>query len=361
MLTIPNIAIISDLVQLPKAMLQDICTNLNLPDDGSVAELSDKIWRRIEDSYTIQDQALEPCKQKILCGRTSVTWYHLDSGGDLSGTKELIINNLRFNPFKRIEIPIAENLQSQPVLISGSLINESEYYLRFIYKSGMARHFYGNHMIMNPKSSTVTVYINENTGCIEVRSDPTTAKKVASSLAQLISQEISMAQTDIIAPFGHDVARMADALGGELIDASAKPELILEDFSQEQADAVVSILSVLDTYLVEDDAEKLREELSDAKSAFSEELLLVPFTALILNGLEKVGMGVSGRDLRGLPLYDYLQPYLQHQGGFIQFRHNEDGVTSDYTIRVGLKSNSIYFVTSATENVIRYVRERVLL
>ncbi|MGX7835797.1 hypothetical protein ACWKSR_11665, partial [Campylobacter fetus subsp. venerealis] len=69
------------------------------------------------------------------------------------------------------------------------------------------------------------------------------------------------------------------------------------------------------------------------------------------------------KELRGQPLYDFLRPYLQHQTGFIRFpfREPETGTVEEYTIRVGLRVNSIYFVTPATENVMNYVRERIII
>ncbi|GIO24120.1 hypothetical protein [Oceanobacillus sp. J11TS1] len=69
----------------------------------------------------------------------------------------------------------------------------------------------------------------------------------------------------------------------------------------------------------------------------------------------KVGLGGES-EIRGLPLFDYLSPNLQHQGGFIRFRFNEEAVEKEYTIRVGMKSRSIFFATPATEQVIAYAR-----
>jgi len=63
----------------------------------------------------------------------------------------------------------------------------------------------------------------------------------------------------------------------------------------------------------------------------------------------------------GSPLYDTLRPYLQHQGGFIKFNRPVNGVEKSFTIRVGLTSDSIYFTTPATEEVIEFVRNQVII
>lgn len=69
----------------------------------------------------------------------------------------------------------------------------------------------------------------------------------------------------------------------------------------------------------------------------------------------------SNGELRDQPLYKAFQPYLQHQGGFLQFPLIEDGIINHYTLKVGLTTNTIYFVTSATEKSIEYVRKKILL
>ncbi|CEP67907.1 Uncharacterized [Moorella glycerini] len=362
MLTIQNVALLNDIIQLPKDNLQEICTNLDLSRDGSSTDLAEKIWLAICDNREKQNRILEPYKNRILCGKTSITWFKLSPGGSLKGAKEKIIKNCGFNPFETINIPPPEELSGTPVLISGAIgANENEYYLRFIYKSGVSRLFYGAKLDLRPKSAVKTIYINEEKGCIEVRADGKAAGKFASSFARLINQEISLEPTNILAPFGGNIEEIADAIGGELIDAVGKPELLLQDFTTDQANAVVDILTALDNYFEDEDIDKLQESLEASKALLGDEFPAIPFTALILNGLEKVGLGVSDRDLRGLPLYDYLKPHLQHQGGFIRFSFPENGLMQSFTIRVGFHTNSIYFITPATENAIEHVRERIII
>ncbi|QYY44800.1 hypothetical protein ACKE5C_19025 (plasmid) [Aneurinibacillus thermoaerophilus] len=362
MLTIQNTVLLSDVLKLPKQTLKDICTDLDLPNDGLAGDLSERIWVKISKDRVLQNLGLKNCKDKLLAGRTSVTWYSIEGTETLDGMKELIIENNDFNPFEKVVIPPRDTLTSTPILISGAQgEEEGEYYLRFMYKSGVIRDIYGEEMTTRPKSSVGNVYINEKKNCIEIRTEPKVAERIAGSLASLIRQQISLSETVIMAPYGSDVELLADDLKGELIDAVAKPELFVEEFTQDQGEAVVGILSALDTFFEDEDINKLQIGLLDAKQRFGDDLLTVPFTAIILAGMEKVGMGVTGRDLRGLPLYDSLRPYLQHQGGFIRFEIKEDGVMKPYTIRVGLTTNSIVFLTPATESAIRYVRDNVIV
>jgi len=81
------------------------------------------------------------------------------------------------------------------------------------------------------------------------------------------------------------------------------------------------------------------------------------FTTMFLSGLEKVGLG-GNNDLRAHALYNYLKPHVQQQGGYIHFA-SESG--EDCTIRVGVTTNSIQFLTAATEKMVKYVRESVII
>lgn len=362
MLTIPNIVLLNDIIRLPKEILQEVSADLGLDTEGTIPELAENIWDAINSDSGMQCTAFGPRSHKILCGKKiSVTWYRLFGGGSLVGIKNTIISNCGFDPFEKVNIPPVGELSSTPVLVSAALgENSNEYYLRYIYKSGVSKYFYGTSFELRPNYDVKTVYINEATGCIEVRTDSKSSGKFATSLARLTKQEISTEQVNIMAPFGNNIEQIADALQGKLIDTIAKPELLLEDFTQEQGNAIVGILAGLDAYFELGDSDIIQEKLAAAKAIFDTDFVPIPFTALILNGLEKVGMGVTDRDLRGLPLYDFLKPHLQHQGGFVQFQFPEDGVMQNHTIRVGLQANSVYFMTPATEHVIAYVRDRLI-
>lgn len=358
---IPHIAMWSDIANLPKETLKDICINLGLPEKGNINELCERIWPAIKNNKEVQLHALRDAKSRLFGGKTSITWFTLDS--NLKGLRDKIIQGIGFNPFEEIRVPSAENLTSDPVLISSAVgDSEEEYYLRFMYKSGKALYVYGTELEYRPKTETITVYYNEKDNFFEVRSEPKKAEKVAKVLAEITNLQIALEQVKVAAPFGYNAEEMARALDGFLIDAKAKPELLLQDFTEDQAKAVVEILYAIDEFFAseDEDFETLREELVKKKEKFGQEYLAIPFTALILNGLDKIGMGVTDRDLRGLPLYDLFRPHLQLQGGYIRFPVTESGVTKEHTIRVGLTTNSIQFMTASTEGVIRYVRERLV-
>jgi len=355
MFSIPQIVFVNDIVKLPKITLAEICTDLDLDSSGTAYQLAQRVWeflRKNSGSGAILDKS----KDKLLAGQVSVTWFHSD---DLSDVKGLIKKNCGFDPFEQVIVPRKEDLTTTPCLIAGSKGNsDNEYYLRFMYKNGVRKEFYGTDMNIVPISEITTVYVNEELGIIEVRSDSRKADKVASALARIIDKEITL--EPVTAPFLLSIGEIADALKGELIDTNSKPELILDNFGEDQAKAVGSILTALNSYFVTKDITVLEECLKKAEELFDEQTLAVPFTALILAGMERVGLG-GDHELRGLPLYDSFDPFLDHQNGFVRFNCPEESIEKTYTIRVGLKTNSIYFNTPATESVIKFVREKFIL
>lgn len=361
MLTIQNISLIKDLVGLPKDMLVSICTSSGLPTEGTVTDLAYRIWETIRESQDAQNRVLESVASRILAGKTAITWYSSVDEGALRGAKQIITENNPFNPFERVVLPPIEDLTGEPVLIGAANgNNDNEYFLRFIYKSGVVRDYYRD-VESRPITKICTVFINEVTGFIEVRAEPKVARGIASSLFELLRQRTLMEQHRVLAPFGSDIEVLADALDGEVIDTESKPEeTLLEEFGTDQAEAIVDILAALDSYFEDQDIVDLQANLATAQEVLGDDLLATPFTAIILAGLQRVSMG-SKRELRGQPLYDFLSPHLQHQTGFIRFSIPENGVLQPYTIRVGTKANSIVFVTPATEDVINYVREKILI
>jgi len=364
MLKVQNIVLKSDIDRLPREIIRDIAVSLGVAAERSFGEIVDNIWEKLLDDHDLRHSVLEPVKHKILCGKTSVTWYTFSEETSLEGVRELIIRNSSFNPFQEIRVPVPDSLTSTPVLIGAAQgETEHEYYLRFMRKCGVVRYYHGYQSQSLPTTEAKTIYVNEAQGCIEIRTDARTSDKYARFLGQLINQERFIFTKDILAPFGNNIESIADQLDGELIDVIARPELLVEDFSEEQAVGVINILTAMNDFFVNNDFDILRRKLQEAREQFEDSFLSVPFTALILNGLEKVGMGVpdkSNRELRGLPFYDFLRPHLQHQGGFIRFKVTEYGMENSYTIRVGLSTKSIYFMTPATENAIKFVMDRLV-
>lgn len=355
---ITDIVFLPDLLRLPKSTLKDICTDLRLDTSGTVYDLATRVWDSISSRGR---ESLDSCRNRLLAGKTSVTWFKVESKGSLQGFKELL-EGLQRNPFQYINEVMPRDVTSNPVLIAAAIGDkDDEIYLRYMHNIGNKREVNGTDVQVVPKCELTTVYIDQKNDTIEVRTDSKNANNIASHIARMIGQQISLEQRKILAPNRNNVESIANALNGELIDATATPEFIFEDFNEEHTRAIIDILNALNNFFDEENETELVQSLKQASQVFGEYLLTTPFIALILNGMERVGLRVNEGDLRGRPLYDTLRPYLQHQGGFIKFNHPVDGVEKLFTIRVGMTSNSVFFATPATEEVIEFVRNKLIL
>ena len=353
---IVDIVFFPDIIKLPKESLKEICTDLRLDTTGVSFDLAQRLW-----DYVVSEsrEGLNLLEDRLLSGKTSVTWFKVGELAALQDIKMSLLNaeNSLFDNVLTIE---AGDLTSEPKLIAAAEINENEILLRYVYNSGNKRTISGTEVYITPKSEITTAYLNLSEGIVEVRTDAKHATKIASAITNILNVEIVLEPQEILAPFGNNVEQIANALNGELIDATSTPELNFENFSVEQAQGIFDILNALNLYFDEENETEFIESSRSASETFGEHLLTAPFTALILNGMERVGMRTNVGDLRGQPLYDTLRPYLQHQGGFIKFKFPVNGVDKSFTIRVGLTTDSVYFTTPATEEVIQYVRNNLL-
>src|SRR5699024_7451865 len=134
------------------------------------------------------------------------------------------------------------------------------------YKSGVIQESYGIEVRSTPRTSLATVYYNSESGILEIRGDSRKAETFAKEIARLLNQQVNLEYIET--PFSHKIGDIADRLKGELIDATSRPEMILEDFDENQIKAVANVLSALDEYFNTNDAEELAEELQQANTAF---------------------------------------------------------------------------------------------
>lgn len=357
-----------DIMKLNKESLESIALELDLPTDCSAIELAQSIEDTMNNGREIRYRGLAPVELIVLAGKVSVSWYPIVKTNHDENLIDVIAEQLHFNPLSENRIPPIEQLTSRPTIIGGFLKHPetpNQYYLRVMVKTGIKRTISGIRALPQITTTLCTVFINENDGYLEIRADSKLAAKVEKMFAQLLDGHIeSLDRRNVVAPFGYEIEQLATALNGRFIEAEAIPEGVLESLTAEQVQAVVDILTTVDTYLRGGDIVELEQVLLAAKTTLSESetsFANIPFSATVLAGMEKLGMGTGDDgELSLQPLYTLLKPYLQNQGGYIQFPLDENGLTRYYKIKVGLVTNSVYFVTPATENAITHVRNIVL-
>ena len=65
MLQTAELVLLSDLMHLPKEKLKEICSDLDLTNDGAASELVSKIWPLMKENQESKARVFEASKQQI--------------------------------------------------------------------------------------------------------------------------------------------------------------------------------------------------------------------------------------------------------------------------------------------------------
>lgn len=356
--TIKDIMLIQDLFKMNISTLKDIATDLNI--DDTTLNKHELVMRIYLDKNHFNLETISKIENRILATKaTAVSWYRLDSGLTTGEFRRLIQRASSFDPFTEMN-PIQENdVTTTPELLFGSTgLATNGTFLRYIYKSGVRYEPTTTAIKTTTRTAIATVYFDSDKGILEIRGDTRKAPEVVRKVAHSLGLQITM--EPIKNPFEQEMGSIADQLNGQLTEATSKPELYFKDFSEDEMVSVVNVLKALDEYMQTKDTTVLETHLQNASDSFMQGEAIVPFANLVLSGMETVGMAGSS-EIRSLPLFSYLNPYLQHQGGFIKFPFVIESVEETFTIRIGINSKSVVFVSQVTEGVIDFVRSRVII
>ncbi|REI04715.1 hypothetical protein DOS62_05205, partial [Staphylococcus felis] len=205
--------------------------------------------------------------------------------------------------------------------------------------------------------SFATLYINFATQLIEYRGDAKKSKMTISSFLKSIDKTDNSLK--VKEKFDFKVEDVADKLDGILIDTISLPEANIKNDDQ-KLQGISKVLEAIDEYFQTNNIDNLENALNDVNDQFDNHIdeNIMPFSLLLLSGLQTVALA-SGDELRNTPLYKYLKANLTQTTGFIKIQVTEDNIVNEYTIKVGIQSKSIYFTSYVSENVIKYVRDRL--
>ena len=353
-----------DLARLPKEKLVEIAPIFDLATNVQGIILADGIWDKIKGDNASKQSILHIIRETIFCGRSCITWYRLTEQQKNLDLKKIFTTKLTYNPFEEIKVS-ASSQGIVETILGGVDLGDSKYLLRYIVKTGIHKVSYGTEIITQPLTSMVTIYIDQQKGFIEVRCDSKAIKKTETMLGNIIgSSTEEVIERISIRPYAENIGDLAQVLGGVLIETNSIPDKILKTLQEDQIRAIVNALRALDCYFDDGESDRLLEDIQSSKNVLEtdEEFIGIPFTAIVLAGMHKLGLSLgkeSECDLKNHPLFATLNPYLQHQNGFIRFKAIEDGVEQRHTIKVGMSSDSVSFWTFATEKAIETIRQKL--
>ena len=349
--TVKSLIFAQDINKLNNSFLKEICEELNTETTGTSNELTGRI---LSNFARLEGDLLHKIEQIIFTGATSLAWYKAVNETGLNDFKKRLISKLPYNPFEDVLRDYTQ-VGSEPVVIGAAEIpDKNAFYLRFIYRSSVNINYIISEATTSSRYDLVTVVVDLDKNALEIRASSKVAKKINNYIADLVNEfGYQFKQYNFLENFDNKLEEIADTLKGQLIDAQGKPNGNTSTIDQEKGEALVSILSAIDSYYGEGEISLIEQRLENEE--VREILETTPFTVLLLSGLEKIGLA-SIRELRGLPLYDYLDQYLKKEKGLIVFNYVLNGTVEEYSVKIGMNTKTFKFNVCVQEEVLEYIR-----
>lgn len=339
-----------DFMNLTNAEINDIKNTLELE---IPEEMEDRMYLfQIINTLEHNVKSNKIIKNKVLAGKTSLKWFKFEFNVILS--KELLIEKLESSDFG-YNINIANRSNSIDTITCCCKENNI-YTLKILIKDGLIKHISGINVRSEEKIKDIVVKIDIDNCWVEIRCDDKKVNKIKSILSRELNL-INLEEVIVLDKYQGDINDFKDSLeNGKYLNCTAIPRQPV-NLAEEDKEAIATIIKSLDEYLCDRDGNKLIEKL-DALNYDPEELSII---SILLAGLDVVGMGISpesNNDMSDQAFYNILRDYITENRSFLKFSIQPNGIS--YTMQVGHKSNNIRFMSSVTEDVIDYVRNKIL-
>ncbi|GAA0076212.1 hypothetical protein UT300005_05900 [Clostridium sp. CTA-5] len=302
-----------------------------------------------------RDQELnELIENRVFAGRTSLKWYKLliEDSQIMEIVEKLESNENYYNAIDKVNTNELSDMHKYTCMKLGN----NKYIIRLYVPTGQKTVDNGLELKRIKTISNTTVIIDLNEKLLEVRSSSKYADKIANSICDYL-HIINHDGKRILGNHSNSLEKFRDSLNnGKFIDTTSIPDENIELTSSENQ-LVVKTLESLDEYFIDKGLDKLINSLNDMNPEGT------PFTQLLLAGMSKIGMAVKPNaddDLSQKSLYKLFKGYMTDYSGYITFTLPGDIHEIRYTLLVGVKTNTISFRSSVTEEVIDYVKSKIV-
>lgn len=324
------------------------------------------IWGEIENKNQTLNDLFNSYELSLFCNRTTLTWFKF---GSLTGLKNLIVSNhpksdTILNYALKVKDPTTEPELISIVELPEETFGKECYFLRYVYQSGLYTIPTPTGNVQYKKNSSLTVFVDEINGIVEVRAKKPLGKKIITQIIEYFEDNPSVINVDVLSKHDNNTKNLADALGGRLIESSGKPALRLNELTDQQSLAIRKILINIDLGLIGSKENELEQAIIDARELLIETNPDVPFLAYILSGLGQVSLGVNNlsgltETLLGNPLYETVTPHLINEGGYVTFSATCNDLVENHTFLVGVVSNSVFIPGNSNEIAIKAIRNAI--
>ncbi len=324
--------------------------DLNLEDE-------EDIYKYLYDNMNTLEQNPEVdeiISKKLLAGQCTVKWFKYEYNDEFS--KEVLKEKL-----ESVDIGFNANInqrgQQDNIDNIVSIIKEgTQYIIKIFIQDGYKRINNGLESRKELFIRDVVVNINIDECWVEIRAKNNQCKRIEQILSEKVGLK-ELKEVELLSNYHNDVNEFKNSLyNGFYLHYKAMPSEVIE-LTQDDGIAMVKIINSIDEYFNDNDGNKLLERLQTI-SLDIEGLSLV---SILLAGIDNMGVKLRNDsivDMSEQSLYTVLKDHLIEDSSYIRFSIEPNGAL--YTMQLGLNTKNIVFRTSVTEEVISYIRDKVL-
>lgn len=233
--------------------------------------------------------------------------------------------------------------------------NDAYYTLRVILDLGMKKVPTGIGFVSVPNRESVIVNIDIDRCWVEIR----TAYKYIPRVINVLKQSLGMENMEIVKlrdKYDNVEAFKNSLVNGFYYNSMATPSENI-DLSVEVKTEIFTLFELIDNYVVTRDSKVLCSALDDMKLDFGghtlSRLLLANLGGININTKLKCDKDISESFMYGITKKDIVE-----NGGCIRFSTAEGGAI--HTVQVALGTDTFFFRSSVDEEVIAYIREKLI-
>ncbi len=342
----------TDFDNLTKNDIRHIKDALEMTDTAD-DEIIDYLYNNM-DLVENNNDVKQMLSSKMLAGQLSVKWMRFFYAGEFTEEnlqKRLESKNNGYN------VGISERINEDTEEgIACIWKNDSFYTIRVLISEGKTKlRQDGISYKYIPTKKTIIVNIDINNRWIEYRCE----SKILKKIRNIVEKELAIENvTDIALTNKYkDIEEFKnDLCNGFRTNIIAKPQ---QDFQLEKEDKreFAEMFSLIDQYITDRDGNKLVDGLSKLSLNFEG----IPTIMILLTNIATFKFDIpdeATEDYDESLIHMLTKNFTTESSSFIEFSLHEGG--QKYTLRLSLNNSSVRFVSSVTEDVISYIRNKVV-
>lgn len=298
-------------------------------------------------------EAKKIVSEKILAGQISVKWFKYRYYDEFK--KEDLISKLESKELgynSNIEERLQLNIENNIVSI---IKNKNIYTLKVFISDGYKRINNGIELRREAIVKSIIINIDIDNCWIEVRANEEKCKKINRILEFNLGIP-NIQEVNVLNNYNNINDLKNSLVNGFYLKYKAIPSEEV-DLTEDDGLAIATIVKAIDEYFSDKNCKKLLDCLEE----LDYETEGLSLSSILLAGIDNVGMKIrnnSERDVSKQSLYTILKDNLIEDSSYIRFSIIPNGV--QYTMQVGIKTNSVVFRSSVTEEVIAYIRNKII-